>query len=118
MHVHLVFDHALLLSDALTRIRSKVEYSTLPAHLLPSHFTLSELQSLYERLLGRKLDKSASRKRVAEAGFLVPVEGEMRRASNRPAQVFRLKDAQSLVLFDRTLSEQNTRFAVALQAIL
>ncbi|MFT2214479.1 hypothetical protein ACLJYM_21685 [Rhizobium giardinii] len=42
----------------------------------------------------------------------------MRRASNRPAQVFRLKDAQSLVLFDRTLSEQNTRFAVALQAIL
>ncbi|MFT2214478.1 NrtR DNA-binding winged helix domain-containing protein [Rhizobium giardinii] len=65
-----MFDHALLLSDALTRIRSKVEYSTLPAHLLPSHFTLSELQSLYERLLGRKLDKSASRKRVAEAGFL------------------------------------------------
>lgn len=52
---------------------------------------------MYERLLGRKLDKSAFRKRVAEAGFLVPVEGEMRRASNRPAQVFRLKDAQSLV---------------------
>lgn len=73
---------------------------------------------MYERLLGRKLDKSAFRKRVAEAGFLVPVEGEMRRASNRPAQVFRLKDAQSLVLFDRTLSEQHTRFAVALQAIL
>lgn len=64
---------------------------------------MSELQSVYESLLGRKLDKSAFRKRMAEADFLEPVEGEMRRASNRPAQVFRLKDTQSLTLFDRKI---------------
>ena len=98
----LAFDHASLLKEALGRIRSKVEYSSLPGHLLPARFTLSELQSVYERLLGRKLDKSAFRKRVAEADFLEPIEGEMRRASNRPAQVFRLKD-RSLALFDRTI---------------
>ncbi|ARM92064.1 NUDIX hydrolase domain-containing protein (plasmid) [Rhizobium sp. CIAT894] len=99
----IAFDHASLLREALGRIRSKVEYTNLPGHLLPARFTLSELQSVYESLLGRKLDKSAFRKRMAEADFLEPVEGEMRRASNRPAQMFRLKDAQSLVLFDRRI---------------
>ncbi|PDT34580.1 DNA mismatch repair protein MutT [Rhizobium sp. M10] len=99
----IAFDHAALLKEALGRIRGKVEYSSLPGHLLPVHFTMSELQSVYETLLGRKLDKSAFRKRMAEADFLEPVEGEMRRASNRPAQVFRLKDTRSLALFDRTI---------------
>ncbi|ABC93921.1 probable DNA hydrolase protein, MutT/nudix protein family (plasmid) [Rhizobium etli CFN 42] len=99
----IAFDHASLLQEALGRIRSKVEYSSLPGHLLPVRFTLSELQSVYESLLGRKLDKSAFRKRMAEADFLEPVEGEMRRASNRPAQVFRLKDIRSLMLFDRRI---------------
>jgi hypothetical protein len=64
---------------------------------------LGELQAVYERLLGRSLDKSAFRKRMAEADFIEPIEGEMRRASNRPAQLYRLKQARSTVFFDRTI---------------
>jgi 8-oxo-dGTP diphosphatase len=101
--VPLAFDHPAMFRTALTRLRNKVEYSTLPVHLLPAGFTLSELQSVYERILGRKLDKSAFRKRVAEADFVEPIPGEMRRASNRPAQVYRLRRARSTVLFDRTI---------------
>jgi 8-oxo-dGTP diphosphatase len=97
------FDHADILRSALTRLRSKVEYTTLPVHLLPPAFTLSELQSVYERILGRRLDKSAFRKRIAEADFVEPIPGEMRRASNRPAQLYRLKQARSTVFFDRTI---------------
>lgn len=85
------FDHADILSAALSRVRSKVEYSTLPVHLLPRAFTLGELQSVYERILGRKLDKSAFRKRIAGEDFCEPIVGEMRRASNRPAQLFRMR---------------------------
>jgi 8-oxo-dGTP diphosphatase len=101
--VPIAFDHANILRSALARLRNKVEYSTLPVHLLPTGFTLSELQSVYERILGRRLDKSAFRKRVAEADFVEPIPGEMRRASNRPAQVYRLKQGRSTVLFDRTI---------------
>jgi ADP-ribose pyrophosphatase YjhB (NUDIX family) len=101
--VPLAFDHADLLGSAATRLRSKVEYSTLPAHMLPDHFTLGELQSVYERILGRRLDKSAFRKRVAEADFVEPVAGAMRRGSNRPAQLYRLRQQRSTVLFDRTI---------------
>jgi ADP-ribose pyrophosphatase YjhB (NUDIX family) len=97
------FDHQNIFDSALVRLRNKVEYSTLPVHLLPTGFTLGELQSVYERILGRRLDKSAFRKRVAEANFVEPVEGEMRRGSNRPAQIYRLKKARSTMLFDRTI---------------
>ncbi len=99
----LAFDHTAILRAAITRLRNKVEYSTLPVHLLPEAFTLSELQAVYERLLGRLLDKSAFRKRIAEVDFIEPIAGEMRRASNRPAQLYRLKQAGSTVFFDRTI---------------
>lgn len=97
------FDHDRILAAAVTRLRNKVEYTTLPAHLLPDKFTLPDLQRVYEQILGRGLDKSAFRKRVAEADFLEPVPGEKRPASNRPAQLYRLKAAYSTVFFDRTL---------------
>ncbi|MDZ5647645.1 NUDIX hydrolase [Nitrospirillum sp. BR 11828] len=99
----LAFDHGALLGHALARVRRKVEYSTLPVHLLPERFTLSDLQSVYERVLGRRLDKSAFRKRMAEVDFVEPVPGEMRRGSNRPAQIYRLKEARSTAFFDRVL---------------
>ena len=83
----LAFDHAALLA----------------AHLLPPEFTLGELQAVYERILGRPLDKSAFRKRVAEADFVAAVPGAMRRASNRPAQLYRLRQPRDVVLFNRTL---------------
>jgi ADP-ribose pyrophosphatase YjhB (NUDIX family) len=97
------FDHAEIVRAALTRVRNKVEYSTLPVHLLPAAFTLSELQAVYEQILGRRLDKSAFRKRMAEIDFVEPVPGEMRRASNRPAQVYRVKPGCATILFDRTI---------------
>ena len=99
----LAFDHGDILAGALARLRSKVEYSSLPAHLLPVEFTLGELQGVYERVLGRALDKSAFRKRMAEADFVEAVPGALRRASNRPAQIYRLREPTVTVLFDRTL---------------
>jgi hypothetical protein len=65
--------------------------------------TLSELQSVYERILGRRLDKSAFRKRIAGADFVKAIPGEMRHASNRPAQLYRLKRVRSTVFFNRTI---------------
>jgi len=99
----LAFDHDRILAAAIMRLRNKVEYTTLPAHLLPDKFTLPDLQRVYERILGRALDKSAFRKRIAEADFLEPVPGEKRPASNRPAQLYRLKARATPVFFNRTL---------------
>ncbi|HEY3149693.1 MAG TPA: NUDIX domain-containing protein [Dongiaceae bacterium] len=99
----LAFDHARILGAAVSRLRSKVEYTSLPAHLLPPKFTLPDLQKVYEQILGRQIDKSAFRKRMAEAAFLEPVAGEKRPASNRPAQLYRIKRGRGTIFFDRTI---------------
>lgn len=99
----LAFDHAEILAGAVTRLRNKVEYTSLPVHLLPPKFTLTDLQRVYEQILGRRMDKSAFRKRMVEADFLEPVPGEMRLASNRPAQLYRIKRGLATIFFDRTI---------------
>ena len=99
----LAFDHGTIVDCAVARLRSKVEYTSLPVHLLPEKFTLPDLQKVYEQILGRKIDKSAFRKRMAEADFVEPVEGERRLASNRPAQLYRVKWGAKTIFFDRTI---------------
>jgi ADP-ribose pyrophosphatase YjhB (NUDIX family) len=99
----LAFDHAEILAAAVNRLRNKVEYTSLPVHFLPAKFTLPDLQKVYEQILGRSMDKSAFRKRMAEANFLEPIPGEKRAASNRPAQFYRVKPGLRTIFFDRTI---------------
>src|SRR6058998_3364101 len=64
----LAFDHAEILATALTRLKGKVRYQPIGFELLPPKFTLSELQHLYESVLGAKLDKRNFRKKVLGFG--------------------------------------------------
>lgn len=102
----LAFDHAIILRAAIDRLRSKVEYSSLPAFLLPSVFTLPQLQRAYEIVLGRPVDKSGFRTRMIAADFLVEV-GSIESNSNRPPMGYRLKDRSAPVFFPRTFSPRN-----------
>jgi ADP-ribose pyrophosphatase YjhB (NUDIX family) len=97
----LAFDHDQILGAAVTRLRNKVEYTSLPAFLLSREFTLSELQRVYEIVLGRKLEKSAFRTRVLSTDLVVPVP-RFKEGPNRPAQLYRLKSQSSPVFFQRT----------------
>jgi ADP-ribose pyrophosphatase YjhB (NUDIX family) len=101
--VPLAFDHAQILDAALQRLRNKVEYTSLPAYLLPHEFTLTELQGAYETVLGRPLEKSAFRTRVM-AAQLVQAVSKVREGANRPAQLYRLKNPATPVFFPRTFS--------------
>ena len=102
----LAFDHAEILQAALERLRSKVEYTSLPAFLLPEPFTLPQLQKMYEIVLGRAVDKSGFRTRALAAGFLAE-SGAMDVGSPRPAMGYRLKDRGAAVYFPRTFSPRN-----------
>jgi 8-oxo-dGTP diphosphatase len=99
----LAFDHSAILVAATQRLRSKVEYTSLPAFLLPETFTLPQLQQMYESVLDRPVDKSGFRTRMLAAHFLDEaglVDGQ----SHRPAMGYRLKDRDAVVVFPRTFS--------------
>jgi 8-oxo-dGTP diphosphatase len=99
----LAFDHGEILRAAVERLRGKVEYTSLPAFLLPEPFTLPQLQRIYEIVLGRSVDKSGFRTRMLAADFLDEV-GVVESDSNRPPMGYRLKDREQAVFFPRTFS--------------
>lgn len=99
----LAFDHGEILRAAVERLRSKVEYTSLPAFLLPEPFTLPQLQQTYEVVLGRPVDKSGFRTRMLAAEFLQEV-GVVPGDSKRPPMGYRLKDRSAPALFPRTFS--------------
>ncbi|MHC4042996.1 NUDIX hydrolase [Bradyrhizobium sp. 23AC] len=99
----LAFDHGDILATAIQRLRNKVEYTSLPAYLMPPEFTLPDLQRVYEIVLDRPLEKSAFRTRILSADMIEPV-AKMRRGPNRPAQLYRLKKGREPVYFVRTFN--------------
>lgn len=100
----LAFDHREILRTGLERLRSKVEYTSLPAFLLQEPFTLPELQHVYEVVLGRPLDKSAFRKRMLDAGFLEET-GAVAGAFGRSAMGYRVKERERATVFPRTFRQ-------------
>ena len=60
----LAFDHKKILGYALQRLRRKIEYTNVAQYILPKKFTLSELQKVYEIVLGQDIDVRNFRKKV------------------------------------------------------
>ena len=86
---HVAFDHADILETALTRLKGKVRYQPVGFELLPPKFTLTELQRLYEIVLGRSLDKRNFRKKVLATDVLVPLGEKQQGVAHRAAQLYR-----------------------------
>jgi 8-oxo-dGTP diphosphatase len=97
---HLAFDHRKILDYALERLRNKLEYTTVGFQLLPSRFSLTELQEVYEAILGKKLDKRNFRRKLALLKVLRPTR-EYRHGGRRPARLYEFVAANFEKLKDR-----------------
>jgi ADP-ribose pyrophosphatase YjhB (NUDIX family) len=62
----LAFDHAEIIIYAINRLRAKLEYTDLVFSLMPWKFTLTELQQVYEAILGKPLFKAAFRRKIID----------------------------------------------------
>ncbi len=90
----LAFDHAKILAEALRRLRSKIEYSTVASALLPEQFRLSDLQKVYEIILGEDVDKRNFRKRMLSFDLLETTSHIDSSGPHRPAQLYRFKQKE------------------------
>ncbi len=85
----LAFDHDVILELALTRLRSQIMSSRVAFRLLPEKFTLTEIQKLYEIILGKTLDKRNFRKKILSAGVVIETDETVIKGRHRPARLFR-----------------------------
>jgi 8-oxo-dGTP diphosphatase len=87
----LALDHAAIITRARERLAAKLDYSTIAFQFMPSAFTLSELQAVYEIIRGEQLDKRNFRRFVQALGRVVATGATRRNGSHRPARLYRLK---------------------------
>lgn len=85
----LSFDHPSMIKRTLDLMRVKFTTEPVGLSLLPQKFTLSQMQTLYEIVLDRPLDKRNFRKRIHEVPF-IEATGEIdKRSSRRGAALYR-----------------------------
>jgi 8-oxo-dGTP diphosphatase len=85
----LAFDHRQILRKAHGRLKAKLDYSTIAFQFLPRKFALSELQAVYEVILGTPVDKRNFRKRILALGIVEETGESKREGAHRPAKLFR-----------------------------
>jgi len=90
----LAFDHGRILATAYERLKGKVRYQPIGFELLPPKFTLRQLQSMYEQVLGRPLDKRNFRKKILGMGILQGLDEMESAVAHRAAQLYRFDKKQ------------------------
>ncbi len=96
----LAFDHKHVVDGAIGRLRSKLRYAPIGFELLPTKFSLTQLQRVYETILERELDKRNFRKKVLGFDLLIDTGEKEKNVPRRKAQLYR---------FDRKKYKQLTR---------
>lgn len=84
----LAYDHGTILRTALERLRARVGYTTIVRYLLPTEFTLTDLQSTYETILGHPLDKRNFRKKILALTLISETGHTRTQGASRPAALY------------------------------
>lgn len=86
--IELAFDHGEIIQKALEALRNKIRINPIGFRLLPSKFTLSQLQKLYEEIMGVSYDKRNFRKKIARMDYLTPLNEKQKGVAHKPAQLY------------------------------
>jgi 8-oxo-dGTP diphosphatase len=90
----LAFDHDKIIQTAVARLQGKVRYQPIGFELLARKFTLTELQSVYEAVLERELDKRNFRKKILAMDLLIETKEKQQGVAHRAPQLYRFDAAK------------------------
>ncbi|HKP33011.1 MAG TPA: hypothetical protein VJT83_09795 [Chitinophagaceae bacterium] len=84
----MAFDHKKILDTTLCKLRTRVMEEPIIFNLLPKKFSLRELQSVYEAILGSKLDRRNFRKKIFLTEWLIDLEEFETDVTHRPGKLY------------------------------
>lgn len=82
-------DHNIMVEKAIAWLRHYISTEPICFNLLPSLFTLTQLQHVYEAILGEEIDKRNFRKRIKQIDFIEKTELIDKLTSKRGAALYR-----------------------------
>jgi 8-oxo-dGTP diphosphatase len=86
----LAFDHARILNDGIERARAELEHTSRAISLVEAHFTLRDLQRIYEAVWGVELQPANFRRKVLSiADFVMQTKETRSKGRGHPAQLYR-----------------------------
>lgn len=85
----LCFDHNMMVDKARLMLGEAIKNSPVAGHLLPSHFTISTLQTLYEAILGQEIDKRNFRRSLSDKPYIHATDLIDHKSSRRGALLYK-----------------------------
>lgn len=85
---HLCFDHDVMVAQSLAKMRRHIFVDPIGSNLLPDYFTLTQLQVLYESVLGHPIDKRNFRRSILERNVLIKTDKIDKITSKRGAALY------------------------------
>ncbi|MET1056128.1 MAG: NUDIX domain-containing protein [Pedobacter sp.] len=84
----LAMDHQRIFETALMVLRQQLSYKPIGMNLLPERFTISELQRLYETILGRSLNRGNFYRRIMRFDVLVKHEDQRKGGAHKSPNLY------------------------------
>ena len=87
----LAFDHQIIVDTAILRLKNKITYEPVGFELLDQKFPFIQLQTLYETIRGKKLDRRNFKKKFLQLGILEKLPEKHSSGKGRPGSVYQFK---------------------------
>ena len=84
----LAFDHDRILRVALSRLREQIHFRPIGFDLLPPVFTMPQLQSLYESILGTHFDRRNFANKMLKLGLLTELKERITLVNKKEAFLY------------------------------
>ncbi|MDU1889697.1 MAG: NUDIX domain-containing protein [Dysgonomonas sp.] len=81
-------DHREIVDTAIMTIRKQIGFIPIGYELLPEKFTMPELRSIYEALLGRKLDRRNFQRKMLSIGFIQPLNEKRKAGAHKSPNLY------------------------------
>ncbi|QQQ28678.1 NUDIX hydrolase [Chryseobacterium indoltheticum] len=86
--IDLAMDHREIIEKALLTLRERISYKPIGYNLLPEKFTLSELQKLYETILGKELNRGNFYRKIKNLGILRKLDEQRRGGAHKSPDLY------------------------------
>lgn len=96
----LAFDHKEIITVALNKLRWKMTYEPLAFRLLNKTFTITQLQTIYEVVFGKKMDRRNFYKKMTTSGYLIPTNQQLR-SNGRPSTLYTFDEKEYREVMDK-----------------